>query len=168
MVVMYILFFFNIVFLFGMYMRPFNLHSQELTGKRVGQRKFVWDWQWGGRDNQKKFEIFLYLLMHAFGVLVFFIWFLYAAVNGNRFGSQPPCNHLVVFVLFFFDVRATVTWFRIMMILFFSGAIPLLLLFLIFLILARARLTKAITDSVEDLFNNHPKLGRARYVIGIP
>jgi hypothetical protein len=161
MVVMYILFFFNIVFLFGMYLHPFNLHSQELTGKRVGLRKFVW-------DSQTNFQIPLYLWMHTFGVTVFFIWFLYAAINGNKFGSQPSCNHLVVFVLFFFNVRATVTWFRVMMIMFFSGAIPLLLMFLFFLILAPARWTNAITDAVHKLFVKFPWLGVFRYAIGIP
>jgi hypothetical protein len=27
--------------------------------------------------------------MHAFGVIVFFIRFLYAAINGSKFGSHP-------------------------------------------------------------------------------
>ena len=162
-VVMYILFFFNIVFLFGTYLLSFNHHSQELTGKRVGQRKFVWS-----AVSQDDFQIFIYLLMHTFGVIVFFIWFLYAAIDGNKFGSQPSCNHLVNFVLFFANVRATVTWFRVMIIVFLSCAIPMLLLFLGFLILAPARWTDACTNTVQNLFNRNPKLGVVRYLLGVP
>ena len=158
---MYILFFFNIVFLFGMYLLLSNHHSQELTRKRVGQRKFVW-------SSQHNFQIFIYLLMHAFGVIVFFIWFLYAAIDGNKFGSQPACNHAVNFVLFFSDVRATATWFRVLMIVFFAGAIPLFLLLLGFLILAPARWTQKCTDALDNLFERNPRLGVVRYVIGIP
>ena len=158
---MYILFFFNIAFLFGMYLRLFIYHSQELNGKRVGQRRFVW-------DSQNNFQIFIYLLMHAFGVIMFFIWFLYAAINGNNFGSQPSCNHFINFVLFFASIRATVTWFRVLMIIFFSGAIPIFLLLLFFLILAPAKWTKACTDALDELFDKNPRLGVVRYVIGIP
>jgi len=160
-VVMYILFFFNIVFLFGMYLRPFKHHSQELTGKRVGERKFVW-------CSQIDFQMFIYLLMHTFGVIVFFIWFLYVAIDGTRFGSQPSCNHLVNFVVFFSDVRATVTWFRVIMILFFAGAIPLFLFFLSFLIFAPAEFMRRRTKALDGLFENHPRLEWVRYVIGIP
>lgn len=158
---MYILFFFNVVFLFGMYLDPFNHHSQEFTGKRVGERKFVW-------SSQDNFQIFIYLLLHAFGVTVFFIWFLYVAINGNNFGSQPSCNHLVDFVLFFSHIRATVTWFRILMIVFFSGAIPFFMLILFFLILAPVTWTKACTDRLQKLFDSNRRLWLVRYVIGIP
>jgi hypothetical protein len=144
-----------------MYLDPFNHHSQEFTGKRVGERKFVW-------SSQDDFQIFIYLLLHAFGVTVFFIWFLYVAINGNNFGSQPSCNHLVDFVLFFSHIRATVTWFRILMIVFFSGAIPLFMLILFFLILAPVAWTKACTDRLQKLFDSNPRLWLIRYVIGIP
>lgn len=162
-VVTYILFFFNIVFLFGMYLRLFNHHSQELTGKRVGERKFVW-------SSETDFQMRIYLLMHAFGIIVFFIWYLYAAIDGTKFGSQPECNHLVIFVIFyFFNVRATVTWFRAITIVFFVGAIPLLLLFLGFLIFAPTRWTKVITKAINNVFKKYPWLaGLFRYVLGFP
>lgn len=76
---MYMLFFFQYrLSVRYVFLRPFNLHSQELTVKRVGERKFVW-------SNQTNFQMFIYLLMHAFGVIVFFIWFLYAAIDGSKF-----------------------------------------------------------------------------------
>jgi hypothetical protein len=105
-----------------------------LTGKRVGQRRFVW-------CSKKDFQMFIYLLMHAFGVIVFFAWFLYAAIDVTKFGSQPSCNHLVKFVIFYFDAsRVTVIWFRVIM----FQKIP------------------------TDVFDIYPRLGLIRYVTGFP
>jgi len=112
--------------------------------------------------------MFIYLLMHVFGVLVFLIWFLYAAIDGSNFGSQPSCNHLVNFVLFFANVRATATWLRVIMIWFFVVAIPFFLLILGFLILAPLDWTDKCTKALQGLFNRNPRLGLIRYVIGIP
>jgi hypothetical protein len=71
-----------------MYLPLFNHRSQELTGKRVGQRRFVWF----TRDN---FPMFIYFLMHAFGVIVFFIWFLYAA-NGTAPGQDAFTGRILI------------------------------------------------------------------------
>jgi hypothetical protein len=48
--------------------------------------------------------------------VVFTVWLLYVWIKGSNFGSQPKCNHLVKYVLFFADVRATVTWLRVLFI----------------------------------------------------
>jgi hypothetical protein len=93
---------------------------------------------------------------------------LYAALDGNNFGSQPSCNHLVNFVVYFSNIRATVTWFRVLMIVFFSGAIPLFVLLLGFLILAPRSWTEKCTNKLQNVFDRNPRLGLVRYVIGIP
>lgn len=144
-----------------MYLRSFNHYSQELTVKRIGQRRLVW-------SGQTNFQMFIYRLMHAFGAIAFFIWFLYVAIDANKFGSQSSCNHLVEFVLIFHNVKVTEKWFRVMMIVFFAGATPRFLLLFGFLILAPAQCVKACTNSLQNLFGDSPRLGLARYVIGIP
>jgi hypothetical protein len=158
---MYILFILNFVLVFGMYLRPFNHHSQELTGKRVGERKFVW-------SGQTNFQMFIYLLMHTFSVIVFFIWFLYAQIDGGKFGSQPSCNHLVIFVYSFINFRATATWFRVILVVTFAVVIPFFLLLLGFLLFGPARLKQACTNALHKQFDKYPWLRLARYVIGIP
>jgi hypothetical protein len=110
----------------------------------------------------------IYLLMHAFGVIVFFIWFLYVAIDGRKFGPQSSCNHFIKFVLFFVNVRATVTWFRVLMIVFFSGAVPFILLVLGFLILASDKTKEKCAKELQKLFNKHPRLWLVRYVLGTP
>lgn len=109
-----------------------------------------------------------YRLMHAFGAITFFIWFLYVAIDGNKFGSQSSCNHLVEFVLIFRNVKVTEKWFRVMMVVFFVGATPPFLLLFGFLILDLAQCIKACTNSLQNVFGESPKLGLVRYVIGIP
>ena len=76
------LFFLNLVFLFGMYLRPLDQHSQELTGKSIGERRFVLS-----IVVKLLAQMFIYLLTHAFGIIVFFIWLLYYAIDGSEFGS---------------------------------------------------------------------------------
>jgi hypothetical protein len=44
--------------------------------------------------------------------VVFTVWLLYVWIKGSDFGSQPTCNNLVKYVLFFANVRATATWLR--------------------------------------------------------
>ncbi len=161
LVVTYIVFFFGTIFLFGMDLHPFNHHSQELTGKWVGERRFVW-------SSRTNFEMFIYLLMDAFGVIVFFFWFLYLAIDIRTFGSQPSCNDLVNFVLFFATVRATVTWLRVMTIVFLAVTTPLCLFLLGFLIIAPSEWTQACTNALQKVYDRIPRLGVVRYVIGIP
>jgi hypothetical protein len=48
--------------------------------------------------------------------VVFAVWLLYVWIKDIDFGSQPSCNHLVKYVLFFASVKATATWLRILFI----------------------------------------------------
>ena len=48
--------------------------------------------------------------------VVFAVWLLYVWIKDIDFGSQPSCNHLVKYVIFFADVRATATWLRVLLI----------------------------------------------------
>jgi len=50
--------------------------------------------------------------------VVFTVWLLYVWIKGSNFGSQPTCNHLVKYVLFFANVRATATWLRVLFIMY--------------------------------------------------
>lgn len=48
--------------------------------------------------------------------MVFTVWLLYVWIKGGNFGSQKACNHLVKYVLLFIHIRATVTWLRVLFI----------------------------------------------------
>jgi hypothetical protein len=158
-VVMNILFFFDLVFLFGMYyLHPFKHQSPELTRKRVGQRKFIW-------SSQTDFQMLLYLLMHGFGEIVAFIWVFYVGIVGTKFGSQPTCNHLVTFALFFAEIRVTKAWFKVLLC---TLALPFNFLLICFLILAPAERKRKCTDALDNLFETYSWLRWIRYVIGIP
>ena len=50
--------------------------------------------------------------------VVFTVWLLYVWIKDIDFGSQPSCNHLVKYVIFFADVRATATWLRVLFIMY--------------------------------------------------
>ena len=50
--------------------------------------------------------------------MVFTVWLLYVWIKGSNFGSQKACNHLVKYVLLFIDIRATVTWLRVLFIMY--------------------------------------------------
>ena len=50
--------------------------------------------------------------------MVFTVWLLYVWIKGNNFGSQKACNHLVKYALLFIDIRATVTWLRVLFIIY--------------------------------------------------
>ena len=106
--------------------------------------------------------------MHFFGVVVFFGWFMYTAIDGSNFGSQPSCNDRVNFVLLFNTIRATVTWFRVTMIVYYGVTLPLFLLYLGFLIIAPAQRTKECTDALQRVYDRYPRIGVFRYLIGIP
>jgi len=126
-----------------------------------GVREFVW-------NSHDDFPIFIFLLAHAFGVTVFVFWLLYVAINGSKFGSYPSCNDYVNFVVFFSNIRATVTWFRVAMIVFYAIAIPFKMLHLGFLILAPPRWKERCKKALKKLFARNHRLRVIRYVIGIP
>ena len=50
--------------------------------------------------------------------MVFTVWLLYVWIKGSNFGSQKACNHLVKYALLFIDIRATVTWLRVLFIIY--------------------------------------------------
>jgi hypothetical protein len=162
-IVMYILSFYDVVFVFGMCLCPFNHHSQELTGKRVGQREYAWLKDW-----RSQLPMLIYLVMHGFAIVVFFIWSLYVFVIEKKFGPQSSCNHLIKFVFLFVNTRATATWFRITVIAIFSFSASVSLLILGFLILASDERKKDYDEVLKRLFKNHPRLKLVRYGLGTP
>jgi hypothetical protein len=163
LIVMYILTFFNVVFVFGMYLCLFNNHSRELTGKRVGKREYTWSSNW-----KHNLPMPIYLLMHVFGVIVFFIWSLYVFVVDRKFGPQSSCNHFIKFVLFFVNARATESWFRVTILVIFSIGVPALLLILGFLLLASDERKDKYDEVLSRPFKKHPNLKLIRYGLGIP
>ena len=54
----------------------------------------------------------LLVSIQMFSTAVFTIWLLYVWAQNSRFGSQPECNHVVKYVIFFASVHATATWLR--------------------------------------------------------
>jgi hypothetical protein len=56
--------------------------------------------------------------VQTFTTVVFTVWLLYVWIKGSDFGSQQACNHLVKYVLLFIDIRATVTWLRVLFIMY--------------------------------------------------
>ncbi|KAF8470320.1 hypothetical protein DFH94DRAFT_216614 [Russula ochroleuca] len=68
------------------------------------------------RSNKADFRMKLFVLLQTFTSMVCSGWYLYVWIKDSNFGSQPSCNHLVKYVLFFVDVRVTTTWLRVMFI----------------------------------------------------
>lgn len=68
------------------------------------------------RSNQTDFRLKFFIEVQTFTTVVFTGWLLYVWVKGSNFGSQQACNHLVKYVLLFIDIRATVTWLRVLFI----------------------------------------------------
>jgi hypothetical protein len=58
----------------------------------------------------------IFIAVQTLSTLLFIAWLLYVWIKDSKFGSQPECNHLVKYVLFFVNVRATETWLRILFI----------------------------------------------------
>ena len=100
----------NVVYLYGMLRNHSTLILDILTGGgRVGQLRYL-------RSNKADFRMKLFVLLQTFTSMVCSGWYLYMWIKDSNFGSQPSCNHLVKYVLFFVDVRATTTWLRVMFI----------------------------------------------------
>jgi hypothetical protein len=60
----------------------------------------------------------IFITIQTFSTVIFTVWLLYVWVKDSDFGSQPECNHLVKYVLFFVEVKATVTWLRVFFIIY--------------------------------------------------
>jgi hypothetical protein len=83
--------------------------SKTLT-QGAGQRLY--------RYNQTDFRLKVFIGVQTFTTVVFTVWLLYVWIKGSNFGSQQACNHLVKYVLLFIDIRATVTWLRVLFIMY--------------------------------------------------
>jgi len=59
-----------------------------------GQRRFI-------RSSGQNLRMKIFIAVQTFSTVVFTIWLLYVWIKDSSFGSQPECNHLVKYVLFF-------------------------------------------------------------------
>jgi len=73
----------------------------------VGQRRFI-------LSSIDDFSMEIFIVAQTFSTVVFTVWLLYVWIKDSNFGSQPECNHLVKYVLFFVSVGATATWLRVL------------------------------------------------------
>ena len=90
-----------------------------LTGLgRVGQRTFIRSESGEPSERDLRVRMKIFIGIQAFSTALFTIWLLYVWIKDSDFGSQPECNHLAKYVLFFADVRATVTWLRVLFIMY--------------------------------------------------
>ncbi|KAI0298815.1 hypothetical protein BC826DRAFT_996738 [Russula brevipes] len=89
------------------------------------QRRFI-----QSRFSSADFRMTIFMTVQALSTVMFTVWLLYVMVKDSDFGSQPECNHLVRYVLVFIGVKATVTWLRV--------------LFLIYLVLTSSMLLPGI------------------------
>ncbi len=80
-------------------------------GCDVGQRRFI-------KSSGNDFRMKIFIGFQTLTTVVFTVWLLYVWIKGSNFGSQPTCNHLVKYVLFFANVRATATWLRVLFIMY--------------------------------------------------
>ena len=87
--------------------------------------------------------------------VVFTVWLLYVWIKDIDFGSQPSCNHLVKYVLFFADVRATATWLRVVFIMYLViSACMLLFRFGAILSEHMARLRRKINTKGKEVWHD--------------
>jgi hypothetical protein len=110
MFVMQIIFSLNFIYGYGMLCVPSSFTIFEtLTRRGVGQKRFI-------RTRRNDLRLKIFIGVQTFTTAVFTIWLLYVWIKGSNFGSQPSCNHLVRYVVFFADVRATAIWLRVLFI----------------------------------------------------
>jgi len=83
-----------------------------------GQRRFIRSESDEPSERDLRVRMKLFIGIQAFSTAVFTVWLLYVWIKDSDFGSQPECNHLVKYVLLFADVRATVTWLRVLFIMY--------------------------------------------------
>ena len=80
---------------------PFVHHSQDVDAVGgVGQIRFM-------SSSKHNFRMKIFIAVQMTCTLGFLIWLLFVWKDPSTFGSQPECNHLVKFVLFFFNIMAT-------------------------------------------------------------
>jgi hypothetical protein len=69
----------------------------------LGQMRFL-------TASKHNFRLKIFIAVQMASSFTFLVWQLFVWNDSSNFGSQPECNHLVIFVFFFFDVMATESW----------------------------------------------------------
>ena len=83
---------------------PFENHFQDADGLGgIGQIRFM-------MTSKHNFRMKTFIAVQMTSSFVFLIWLLFVWNDSSNFGSQPECNHLVKFALFFVDIMATDAW----------------------------------------------------------
>jgi hypothetical protein len=118
--VMQIIFSLNFVYSYGVVFVHSNIILKPLIGyENAGMRKFMRGPNSDSTESRAKFRRMKIIIgIQTFTTLMFTIWLLYVWVKDSRFGSQPECNHLVKYVFFFANIRATETWLRVLFIIY--------------------------------------------------
>jgi hypothetical protein len=82
---------------------PFDRHSKHTDGFGcVGQIRFTM--------SKSKLRMNILVATQMISSMAFLIWLLFVWSDPGDFGSQKDCNPNVIFVLFFFNVKATEDW----------------------------------------------------------
>ena len=120
--VMQIIFSLNFVYAYGMLCVHSTIVFETLIrrGGILGQRRFI-------RSKSNDFRMKIFIGVQTFTTMVFTVWVLYVWIKDIDFGSQPSCNHLVKYVIFFADVRATATGLRVLFIIYLVASACMLL-----------------------------------------
>jgi hypothetical protein len=104
------------------------------------------------RHNQTDPHLKVFIWVQTFTTTVFTAWFLYVWIKGSNFGSQQECNQLVKYVLLFIEIRATVTWLRVLFIVYLVIAACALLLNLGVIVSAHMKQSRAnIYERLPDI-----------------
>jgi hypothetical protein len=70
-------------------------------------------------DSRVKFHRMKVIIgIQTFTTVMFTIWLLYVWIKDSHFGSQQECNHLVKYVFFYANIRATETWLRVLFVIY--------------------------------------------------
>jgi hypothetical protein len=139
--VMQIIFSLNFVYSYSMVFVHLNTILKPLIRfDCAGMRKFVRDSsRASSRDSAESRTKFrrmkVIITIQTFTILIFTIWLLYVWIKDSHFGSQPECNHVVKYVFFYANIRATETWLRVLFIIylvFFSFTLLLRFILIVF------------------------------------
>jgi len=94
----------------------------------------------------------IFITIQTFSTVVFTVWLLYVWIKDSNFGSQPQCNHLVKYVLLFADVKVTMTWLRVLFIIYLViNACTLLFRFGVILSVYMENLRNDLHDKVRNV-----------------
>ena len=146
--VMQIIFSLDFVYAYGMASVSFGHHSRNADGVGdTGQRRFI-----RVHPSERDFRMKVFISVQTFSTVMFTVWLLYVWIKDRDFGSQPQCNHLVKYVLLFADVRVTVTWLRVLFIMYLViTACTLLFRFAAIISVVMENLRKDIKDKVRNV-----------------